>query len=137
MVSIMNKKTLILVVDDNPDCREILVDFLEHHGFCTISAKSGHEAVECAIRCQPELVLMDLNMPGMTGYEATRAIHAHRHGSKIPIVAVSADCVGSGIEHWAFKAGFTAFIEKPWEQAALLKVVTKVLTDVVKSTRAA
>ena len=133
----MNKKALILVVDDNAEYRELLVWFLERHGFQTISGKSGREALELAIKCQPELVLMDLNMPGMNGYEATRAIHAHRHGRKIPVVAVSADCVAYGFERWACKAGFTAFIAKPWEQDALLKLVTKVLTGVLESTRAA
>jgi twitching motility two-component system response regulator PilH len=132
----MNKKPLILVVDDNADCRELLVWFLERHGFQTISAESGHEAVESAIRRQPGLVLMDLNMPGMNGYEATRAIHAHRRGRKIPVVAVSADCV-EWFKRCAFEAGFIAFIAKPWEQDALLKLVTKVLTGVIESTRAA
>jgi len=133
----MSEKPLILVVDDNADCRELVVWLLERHGFHTISAKSGHEAVELAIRFQPRLVLMDLNMPGMNGYEATRAIHARGSGRTIPVVAVSADCVEPGFEDWAFNAGFTAFIAKPWEQDALLKLVTRVLTDIVQSTQAA
>jgi CheY-like chemotaxis protein len=133
----MNKKTLILVVDDNADCRKLLVWVLERHGFHTISAKSGHEAVELATRCQPQLVLMDINMPGMNGYEATRSIHAHGRGRNIPVVAVSADCVEYGFEHWAFEAGFTAFIAKPWEQHSLLELVTSVLNDVVQRPHAA
>ena len=90
----MDKKALILVVDDNAECRELLVWTLETHGFRTISATCGLEAVELAIEFQPRLVLMDLNMPGINGYEATQAIHAHRRGRNIPVVAVSADCVG-------------------------------------------
>jgi CheY-like chemotaxis protein len=70
---------------------------------------------------------MDLNMPGMNGYEATRAIHAHRHGKKIPVVAVFADCVGYGYESGAFEKGFIACVRKPWEQEALIKLVTKML----------
>src|SRR5262249_6956838 len=78
------------------------------------------EAIELAIEHQPGLVLMDLNMPGMKGYEATEAIHAHPRGRKIPIVAVSADCAAYGFERWAFKAGFITFLAKPFEQESLL-----------------
>jgi two-component system cell cycle response regulator DivK len=131
------KKALILVVDDNADYRELLAWILDRYGFETISAKSGREAVELAIKCRPALVLMDLNMPGMNGYEATRVIHADRHTRGIPIVAVSADCADVGFEHWAFKAGFIAFLAKPWNPDALLKVVTKVLIGHDESTRAA
>jgi CheY-like chemotaxis protein len=132
----MNKKGLIQIVDDNADYRELLVQILEQHGFQTISAKGGREAVELAIEYQPGLVLMDLNMPDMNGYEATRAIHAHRHGRKIPIVALSADCA-YGFERCAFEVGFIAFLAKPFEPESLLKIVTKVLTSDVKSRRAA
>ena len=133
----MKSKSLILVADDNADCRNLLVWCLERQGFHTISARSGHEAVELALRFQPRLILMDLNMPGMNGYEATRAIHACGHGRRIPVIAVSTDCVEYGFDRWAFEAGFTACIAKPWEQDALLEVVTTVLTGVVQSARAA
>ena len=125
----MKKKALILVVDDNAGCRKLLVWVLEQYGFQTISASDGLEAVELAIEFQPELVLMDLNMPRMTGYEATRAIHAHRHGRKIRVVAVSADFVDDRYESWFFEAGFIACLGKPWKQEALLKMVTKVLAN--------
>jgi CheY-like chemotaxis protein len=133
----MKNKPLVLVVDDNADCRQLLVWCLERHGLYTISAKTGRQAVELAIRCQPQLVLMDLNMPGMNGYEATRAIHARVDGRKIPVIAVSADCVDYGFESWAFEAGFRAFIAKPWEQDALLRLVTSVLAGVFQRPHAA
>jgi CheY-like chemotaxis protein len=129
----MDKNALILIVDDNAEYRALLVWTLELYGFQTISATCGLEAVELAIERQPGLVLMDLNMPGMNGYEATRAIHAHRHGRKIPVVAVSADRVGYGYESSAFEKGFIACVRKPWEQEALIKIVTKVLTSGVKA----
>jgi CheY-like chemotaxis protein len=102
----MDKKALILVVDDNEECRELLVWTLEQHGFQTISARCGREAVELAIERQPELVLIDLNMPGMNGYEATRAIHAHRLGRKISVAAVSADCVNYEFRRGALQGRF-------------------------------
>jgi CheY-like chemotaxis protein len=132
----MDKKPLILVVDDSAEYRELLIWTLEMHGFRTMSAGGGREAVELAIDYQPDLVLMDLNMPGMNGYEATGAIHAHRHGRKISVVAVSADCV-DGFERWCFQAGFVASLAKPWEQAALLEIVKKALARRVASKRAA
>ena len=89
----MDKKALILIVDDNAAYRELLVWTLELYGFQTISATCGLDGVRLAIECQPRLVLMDLNMPGMNGCDATQAIHAHHRGRKIPVVAVSADCV--------------------------------------------
>ena len=121
----MNKKALILVVDDNAEYRELLAWILERSGFETISAKSGRQAVELAIKCRPALVLMDLNMPGMNGYEAAQAIHADRHTREIPIVAASANC--ADFEPQASKAGFIAVLEKPWKAEALHEIVTNVL----------
>ena len=63
----MDKKALILVVDDTSECRELLVWVLELHGFQTISATGGLEAVELAIEFRPRLVLMDLSMPDING----------------------------------------------------------------------
>jgi two-component system cell cycle response regulator DivK len=132
----MDKKALILVADDHSGCRELLVGILELHGFRTIAATCGLEAVELAIAFQPGLILMDLSMPRMDGYEATQAIHAHPRGRKIPVVAVSADCTDYAYVSRAFELGFTACIAKPWKEEALLKVVAKALASGVKRTRA-
>ena len=132
----MDKKALILVADDNSECRKLLVEILELHGFRTISATCGLEAVESAIAFQPKLVLMDLSMPGMDGYKATQAIHAQHRGRTIPVVAVSADWFDSRDVSRAFEAGFIACLGKPWEEEGLLQMVTKVLARGVKRTRA-
>src|SRR5262249_44826159 len=124
----MDKKALILVVDDNADCRAMLVWTLERHGFRTISAINGLKAVELATTFQPKLVLMDLSMPGLNGYEATQAIHAHRRGRNIPIVAVSSDCGGRGYDSGILEGGFVACLGKPWEEEALLQIVTKAIS---------
>jgi CheY-like chemotaxis protein len=132
----MDKKALILVVDDNSECRKPLIWILELHGFRTISATCGLDAVELAIEFQPRLVLMDLNMPGMNGFAATEAIHAHRRGRKIPVVAISADCLDYGYVGGSSTTGFIACLAKPWEKEALLQTVTKVLDRGVSRTRA-
>jgi CheY-like chemotaxis protein len=121
----MKNKALILVVDDNAEYRELLAWILERYGFETVSAKSGRQAVEFAIKCRPSLILMDLNMPDMNGYEAAQTIQADRQTRGIPIVAVSADA--AYFERSAYKAGFVAIIEKPWKPEALLHIVTEVL----------
>ena len=123
----MDKKALILVVDDNAECRALLVWTLELHGFRTISASSGVKAVEFAIEFQPGLVLMDLSMPGMNGFEATQAIHTHRRGREIPVIAVSSYCVDYGYRSGGFK-DFIACVGKPWKEEALLQIVMKVLS---------
>ena len=128
----MDKKALILVVDDNADCRALLVWALELHNFRTISATCGLEAVELAIEFQPRLVLTDLSMPDISGYEATEAIHAHPRGRNIPVVAVSSDYIDYRYVSAAFKGGFVAYLAKPWEEETLLQIVTKVLAGGVK-----
>src|SRR5262245_27570691 len=78
----MDKNALILVVDDSSECRKLLEWILELHGFRTISAACGVDAIKLAIDSQPSLVLMDLSMPDMDGHQAAQSIHAHRRGGK-------------------------------------------------------
>ena len=130
----MDKKALILVVDDNSECLKLLEWILELHGFRTISATCGLDAIKLAIDFQPSLVLMDLSMPNMDGHQAARSIHAHRRGRRIPIVAVSTDVAGLDYRYASrdFKANFIACLGKPWEGEDLLQIVTKVLDREVK-----
>src|SRR5215813_4698042 len=86
---VTENNNLILVVDDNTDCREIFVMTLRILGYPVISAVDGAEALELAIACRPKLIFMDLSMPNMDGYDASRAIHAHAETRGIPIVALS------------------------------------------------
>jgi CheY-like chemotaxis protein len=128
----MDKKDLILVVDDNSECRESLLWTLELHGFQPISATGGTEAVELAIEYQPRLVLMDLSMPDMDGFETAQTIHAHPRGRKIPLVAVSSHCAECRYVIRAFESGFLACLAKPWEQEDLLRVVDRVLRGAIR-----
>jgi CheY-like chemotaxis protein len=130
----MDKNALILVVDDNSECRRLLEWILELHGFRTISAACGLDAVKLAIDSQPSLVLMDLSMPDINGHQAARSIHAHRRGRRIPIVAVSTDVAGLDYRYASrdFKASFVACLGKPWEGEELIQLVTKVLDREVR-----
>jgi CheY-like chemotaxis protein len=106
----MNK---ILVVDDNRDNQEIFIRRLgDLGGFEILVASNGKEALEVASWARPDLVLMDLRMPVMDGYEATRALRRTDWGKNLPIIAITAY---STKEHRdkAFNAGCSDFIPKP------------------------
>ena len=83
-------KPLILVVEDFDDAREMYRDYLEFSGFRTETARDGREAIDKARRLQPDLILMDLSLPGIDGWEATRLLKASPDTSHLLIVALSA-----------------------------------------------
>ena len=102
----------VLVVDDAPDIREMLNFMLSLKGCRVVEAANGREAVELAPQIRPDLILMDLSMPVLDGYEATRRIHGRRETSAIPIVAVSAFCDPHG-QQKALEAGCVECVGKP------------------------
>ena len=103
----------ILIVDDNKDNQEILARRLEHLGsFEILVASNGQEALEVASRSKPDLILMDLRMPVMNGYEATRALRQMDWGKDLPIIAVTAHAAEEHREK-ALAAGCSDFIPKP------------------------
>jgi two-component system, OmpR family, alkaline phosphatase synthesis response regulator PhoP len=80
----------VLVVEDHPDMRELLVWQMELMGFFAIPAKHGKEGVEKAVQEKPQLILMDIMMPGMDGREATRLLRSNPDTQNIPILAATA-----------------------------------------------
>src|SRR2546421_12836622 len=82
----------ILVADDTDDITELVVFVLRSSGCNTVTARDGMEAVEMAWKCKPDLIFMDLSMPLLNGFEATRQILAIPDLSQIPIIALSANC---------------------------------------------
>src|ERR1700733_8883718 len=86
----MSHKPSILVVDDSADGREMLTEYLAFQGFCVVEAQNGQEAIDVARRIQPEIILMDLSMPVLDGWDATRQLRADPLTKDIIIVAVSA-----------------------------------------------
>src|ERR671936_1867417 len=83
------KSPLILVVDDFADNREMYTQFLEFSGFRVAEAQNGHEALEKAFELSPDLVVMDLSLPGLDGWEATRQLKANDRTRGIPIIALT------------------------------------------------
>jgi PAS domain S-box-containing protein len=101
-----------LVADDNTVNRRVLASLLASAGVRVITASSGHEAVDLAVRLQPDVVLMDRRMSDLDGFEATRRIHASGASARMPVIAVSASAFGD-VREAARNAGCLDFIPKP------------------------
>ncbi len=115
-----------LIVEDHPDLLEILTCQLEMMGFSVITAKYGMEGVEKAFEEKPQLILMDIMLPGMDGREATRMISANRETAKIPILAITALCRESEQQN-CIKAGCNDYILKPFTPEKLREKIQIVL----------
>lgn len=103
---------LILVVDDYQDAREMYAEYLQFSGFRVAEARNGNEAVSQAFALTPDLILMDLSLPGMDGWEATRLLKADERTRHIPIVALTGHAL-AGASEGARRAGCDAFVTKP------------------------
>jgi two-component system, cell cycle response regulator DivK len=102
----------ILVVEDNPKNLKLLRDVLRFSGYEVIEATSGEDGVRLAASEEPDLILMDLQLPGIDGAEALRRIRAGERTREVPVVAVTAFAMDHDREH-AFASGFTGYVEKP------------------------
>jgi CheY-like chemotaxis protein len=111
-MSAPSAKPLILVVEDFDDAREMYRDYLEFSGFHVETARDGREAIEKTRELQPDLVLMDLSLPGIDGWEATRLLKSAPETSHILIIALSAHALAVEGER-ARAAGCDGFIAKP------------------------
>ncbi len=116
----------ILAVDDQEDNRRILRDLLTSAGYEVIEATTGEEAVALAEAQVPDLILMDIQLPGIDGYEATRRIKANPRLRQIPLIVVTSYAL-SGDDAKAFSAGADAYVSKPFSPRALLGKVREFL----------
>lgn len=120
---------LILVVDDYQDAREMYAEYLQFSGFRVAEAKNGNEAVAQARSLKPDLILMDLSLPGMDGWEATRVLKADDTTKHIPIVALTGHAL-AGASEGARKAGCDSFVTKPCLPDDLVVEVRRMLNAV-------
>ena len=109
----------ILVVEDQEDNRQILRDLLATAGYDMIEAEDGVQAIAAASEHRPDLILMDIQLPELDGYEATRRIKADPALNAIPIIVVTSYAL-SGDEDKARAAGCNAYVAKPYNPRALL-----------------
>jgi CheY-like chemotaxis protein len=118
----------VLVVDDFADGRELLAEYLQWRGFEVETATSGDEAIAAVARSRPAAILMDLGMPGMDGWEATRQIRALPGLADVLIVAVTAHALSRETDA-ALRAGCDAVVAKPFDLAAFADALTVALTE--------
>jgi two-component system, cell cycle response regulator DivK len=118
----------ILIVEDQEDNRTILRDTLSTVGYDLIEAFNGEDGVRLAQSERPDLILMDIQLPEMDGYEATQQIKSIAELNPIPIIAVTSYAL-SGDEAKARAAGCDGYIAKPYSPRELLANVRKYLSD--------
>jgi twitching motility two-component system response regulator PilH len=112
----------ILVVDDSPTERHFLVELLTKNGYTVITAESGEEGIEKAKAELPDLVLMDVVMPGLNGYQATRTLTRDEATKNIPVIV----CTSKGQETdkiWGLRQGALDYLVKPINSDELLSKI--------------
>jgi two-component system, cell cycle response regulator DivK len=124
----------ILVVEDQLDNRQILRDLLTSAGFEVIEAEDGEAGFAAAAAHKPDLILMDVQLPGIDGYEATRRLKADPALHAIPVVVVTSYAL-AGDDDKARAAGCDAYISKPYSPRQLLAKVREYLSRPVPTRR--
>lgn len=119
---------LVLIVDDSPTEQHVFCAMLEKHGFETIVASDGEEAIQTAERVQPAAIIMDIVMPGMNGYQATRKLAKQPSTQSIPVVMVSTK--GQETDRiWGLRQGAAEYLVKPVSSDLLVTAVKTVLAQ--------
>ena len=116
----------ILVVDDSPTEMSRFREILQRNGHQVLEATNGADGVAAARAEIPDLVLMDVVMPGMNGFQATRQITRGAETNKIPVVIVSTKDQETD-RVWGRRQGASDYLTKPIDEAALMKVITQLL----------
>ncbi len=126
-------KSKVLVVEDYEDTREFMKFLLQDYGFEVTEASNGFEAVEAVKRQVPDLILMDISMPGMDGLTAARKIREQNASRKTPIIAITA--YGESARRKAIEAGCNASLSKPIDFADLEPVLSRYLSKQNRESR--
>jgi two-component system cell cycle response regulator DivK len=116
----------VLVIEDHEDNRRIVRDLLTSAGYTITEAATGEDGVRLAEAQPPDLILMDIDLPGIDGYEATRRVREHPALRSVPVVAVTSYAL-SGDDAKAFAAGCDAYVAKPFSPRALLAKVRELV----------
>jgi two-component system cell cycle response regulator DivK len=116
----------ILHVEDNPDNRMLIRDLLQFRGYRVVEVSDGAQALAAAETEHPDIILMDVQLPGISGLDVARRIKARADLRHIPIVAVTSFAL-SGDDRKAFAAGCDAYVAKPYEPRELIKLIQRLL----------
>ena len=121
-----SERPRVLLVDDYPDAREMYAEYLDFSGFDVVEASNGQEALQRAADAGPDIILMDLSLPLMDGWEATRRLKADSRTASIPVVALTGHAL-AGMSDGAKEAGCDAFVTKPCLPEDLVREIRRVL----------
>ncbi len=118
--------TQIMIVDDSPTDTHLLKKILEKNGFSTLTAADANEGIEVAKREQPDLILMDVVMPGLNGFQATRELTTNPETSSIPVIIVTRK--DQQVDRvWGMRQGASNYVTKPVREDALLDLISETL----------
>ena len=118
----------VLVVDDHPDNRQILRVLLDNAGYQMIEAEDGEGALAAAEEHRPDLILMDVQLPKLSGLDATRQLRADPKTAAIPIVVITSFAL-SGDAEKAKAAGASAYLAKPYSPRELLQMIRNLVPE--------
>ncbi len=118
--------TQILIVDDSPTEIHVLRKMLEKNGFEVLEAGSGAEGIEISKRIRPDLVLMDVVMPGLNGFQATRQLTRDADTAEIPVIIVTTKNQETD-RVWGMRQGAKDFLTKPVSEKILLEKIEQIL----------
>ena len=121
-----NGQPLILIADDDPDILELVSFRLERAGYEVLQARNGEEAVQVAIVRRPDLAILDVMMPRLDGYEATRRLREHDETRRMPVILLTARVQEDDIAR-GFEAGADDYVKKPFSPQELKARVQAVL----------
>jgi len=115
----------VLIVDDSPTEMHILSTLMEKLGHTVITANNGEEGVVTAKKQQPDLVLMDVVMPGINGFQATRQLHRDEGTKNIPVIIVSTKDQATD-KMWGQRQGAKGYVTKPVEEQELIDTIAEI-----------
>jgi two-component system, cell cycle response regulator DivK len=125
-IAAIRQRPRVLLVDDYSDAREMYSEYLEFSGFDVVEASNGMEALELAHDHAPDIILMDLSLPVMDGWETTRRLKANTRTASIPVVALTGHALAA-VSEGAREAGCDAFVTKPCLPEDLVKEIRRML----------
>lgn len=127
-MTIASKKPQILIADDRPSSRELLRLVLERAGYDVTEAEDGERALTQAREGSPDLILLDLQMPGLDGYGVLAALRAEERFAQVPVLALTASAM-RGDREKILEAGFTDYLAKPAAPELVRETVARVLKE--------
>jgi DNA-binding response OmpR family regulator len=117
---------VVLVADDDPDSREMTALMFRNAGYEVLTAGDGQEAVDLVLERRPDLAVLDVMMPELDGFEATRLIRRTEEVSRMPVIILTARTEGADVAH-GFEAGTDYYVKKPFTAEELLTRAGEVL----------